>query len=605
MLVGCNKAQPPIASIPQETDWLMYRGDFLGTGYSPLEQVNTNNVAQLNRSWTYSLQRINPDPNSSGPRSQVTPIVIDGVMYLPAADRIVALDATSGQELWRHVVAVDKGVPSRRGVAYMSGEDVLAARIIFSTGSHLVSIKAVDGTLITDFGQGGFVDLGIPYNSVPLIFENIIVVGANTPRGQVGGIGNARAYDANTGKKLWEFSSVAQPGTVGHDTWTGESWKERLGANAWPFYFTVDPQSGLLYLPLASPIPGWYGGDREGANLFGNSVVAVDIYSGEYRWHFQTIRHDIWDHDPPAPPVLFNVNRNGQAIPAVAVSTKSGYLYILNRETGEPIFGVEEREVPTSDVPGEMTYPTQPFPIKPSSMGRVTYEAADLVTADDTSAEHATACQVLVDSLGEIYNAGPFTPWVYRGRGAIPRTTLNFPGVVGGPNWGGVAYDLNQDLLVLVTQNIGQLAWMEDADVDAPLPYEKVTPNPTSFDVEIDGERMPCQKPPWGELIAVEGATGDIAWRQPLGITKALPAEKQQTGRPARAAAITTGGGVLFVAASDDDRFRAFETSTGRELWATELAKHGNANPLTYLGQDGRQYVTIVATDEVTTFSLP
>ena len=162
VLAGCNKTQSPIASIPQETDWLMYRGDFLGTGYSPLEQVNTNNVAQLNRSWTYSLQRINPDPNSSGPRSQVTPIVIDGVMYLPAADRIVALDATSGQELWRHVVDVDNGVPSRRGVAYMSGEDVLAARIIFSTGSHLVSIKAVDGTLIEDFGQGGFVDLGIP-----------------------------------------------------------------------------------------------------------------------------------------------------------------------------------------------------------------------------------------------------------------------------------------------------------------------------------------------------------------------------------------------------------------------------------------------------------
>ena len=603
MLTGCNEAQSPVVSIPKENDWLMYRGDFLGTGYSPLEQVNTKNVSQLNRSWTYSIQRIQPDVNDSGPRSQVTPIVIDGVMYLPAADRVVALDATTGQELWRHVV--DKGVPSRRGVAYMPGENVLAARIIFSTGSHLVSIKAVDGTLIKDFGQGGFVDLGIPYNSVPLIFENIIVVGANTPRGQVGGIGNARAYDANTGKKLWEFSSVAQPGTVGHDTWHGESWKERLGANAWPFYFTVDPQSGVLYLPLASPIPGWYGGDREGANLFGNSVVAVDIYSGEYRWHFQTIRHDIWDHDPPAPPVLFNVNRDGQLIPALAVSTKSGYLYILNRETGEPIFGVEEREVPTSDVPGEITYPTQPFPIKPSAMGRVTYEAEDLVTADDTSPEHATACQALVDSLGEIYNAGPFTPWVYRESGAKLRTTLNFPGVVGGPNWGGVAYDVNKDLLVLVTQNIGQLAWMEDADGDAPVPYEKVTPNPTSFDVDVDGERMPCQKPPWGELIAVKGATGDIAWRQPLGITKALPAGKQQTGRPARAATIMTGGGLLFVAASDDNRCRAFETATGHELWAIDLAKHGNANPLTYLGQDGRQYVTIVATDEVMTFSLP
>ena len=181
---------------------------------------------------------------------------------------------------------------------------------------------------------------------MPLVLGHVVVVGANTPRGAIGGIGNARAYDARTGASLWEFSSVAQPGTVGHDTWEGDSWRGRLGANAWPFYFTVDAARGLLYLPLASPIPGAYGGDRPGANLFGNSLVAVDVETGEYRWHFQTIRHDLWDADPPAPPVLFDIEQDGRSVAALGVTTKSGYLYILDRETGEPVFGVDERPVP-------------------------------------------------------------------------------------------------------------------------------------------------------------------------------------------------------------------------------------------------------------------
>ena len=221
-------------------------------------------------------------------------------------------------------------------------------------------------------------------------------------RVRVGGIGNARAFDARTGVKLWEFSSVPQPGTVGHDTWEGDSWKGRLGANAWPFYFTVDEQRGLLYLPLASPIPAAFGGDRKGANLFGNSVVAVDVQTGKYKWHFQTIHHDLWDHDPPAPPGLFDVVLNGRRIPALGVTTKSGYLYILNRETGRPIFGVEERPVPKSDVPGEWTSPTQPIPVKPSALARVSYTAADLVTAADTNAEHAKACADLVEKIGGV-----------------------------------------------------------------------------------------------------------------------------------------------------------------------------------------------------------
>ena len=455
-------------------DWPLYRADPSGTGYSTLAQLGTDNVAGLTEAWTYSLRAEAEDESARGPRSQVTPIVVAGVMYLSAADRVVALDPATGAEHWRHTPA--EGAPSRRGVAWWPGGDGLPPRILFTTGQHLRAIDAGTGMPVAAFGSAGAVDLGVPYNSVPLVFGDVVVVGANTPPGTIGGIGNARAYDARSGAPRWEFSSVAQPGDIGHDTWAGDSWQDRLGANAWPFYFTADTARNLVYLPLASPIPGAYGGDREGANLYGNSVVAVDAHSGEYRWHFQTIRHDLWDADPPAPPALFDIEQGGRTIPALGVTTKSGYLYILDRETGEPVFGVEERPVPASDVPGEATYPTQPFPVKPPPMGRVSYEPADLVTADDTSAEHAAACAELVESLGEIRSDGPFTPWAYRPEGAAPRTTLNFPGMVGGPNWGGVAYDPQPGYLLVVTQNVGALGWMVDAAPDAPLPYERAAP---------------------------------------------------------------------------------------------------------------------------------
>ena len=577
----------------------MYRGDLAGTGYSPLTQITPDNVTNLAWAWSYSLRGEAPGE----PNSQATPIVVGDVMYLPAVDRVVALDPATGEEIWRHLV-VD-GVPSRRGVSYWPGDEDTPPRVIFSAGRRLVALDAATGTPTTGFGQSGTVDMVIPYNSVPLVYEGIVVVGANTPRGTIGGIGNARAFDARTGMKLWEFSSVPQPGSVGHDTWEGDSWEGRLGVNAWPFYFTMDEERGLLFLPLAAPIPFPYGGDRGGANLFANSVVAVDIQSGEYVWHFQTIHHDLWDADPPAPPVLFDIPRDGGTIPALGLTTKSGYLYILDRETGVPIFGIEERPVPDSEVPGELTSPTQPFPVSPEPLARVSYGPADLVTAEDTSVEHAVACTELVESAGEIYNAGPFTPWVYRSPGASLRTTLLFPGLVGGPNWGGVSFDPNSGYLFTFSQDLGALGWMEEAGGDSAVPYERRGPRPSSFDVQMGDMRWPCQKPPWGQLTAVDGSTGEIIWQQPLGITEGLPAERQNTGRPGRAGAIVTASGLLFVAATDDSRFRALEAATGRELWVSRLDRRGNANPSTYLGPDGKQYVGVVATDEVVVYRLP
>ncbi len=587
-------------------DWPMYRHDLAGTGYSPLSQINTGNVSSLRDAWSYSLQGSTPvsgpPGRGGGPNSQATPIVVGGSMYLPTADSVVALEPDTGKERWRS--AVSGAVPSRRGVAYWAG-DGGSPRIILTAGRRLIALDAVTGTPVAGFGTSGEVDLVVPYNSVPLVFRNVIVVGANNPPGSGGAVGNARAFDARTGAKLWEFSSVAQPGSVGHDTWVGDSWKGRLGANAWPFYFTLDESRGLLYLPLASPIPGGYGGDRAGANLYGNSVVAVDVQTGAYKWHFQTIHHDLWDADPPAPPGLIDIMQDGRRVPAMALTTKSGYMYILNRETGQPIFGVVERPMPKSDVPGERAFPTQPIPVKPSALARVTYGPQNLVTGADTTPEHAAACRELIEKSGGVLNAGPFTPWKYRALGAATPVSLVFPGGLGGPNWGGTAMDPSSGYVFVATQDVGALGFIRQAREGAALPYEKATPGRATFDVPIGDQNWPCQKPPWGSLVAVNMATGDFAWRVPLGITEQLPAGRQNTGRPVLAGPIATAGRLLFVASTDDNRVRAFDSRNGKELWTKTLERRGNANAITYLGRNGKQYVAVVATDTLRVFALP
>ena len=606
----------PVAATQQpaataDSDWEMYRKDQAGTGYSPLIQIDTRNVASLTEAWTFSLQSDAPPAanargrgGAGGVNSQATPIVIGGVMYVPTANRVVALESETGKEIWGYPLT--GGAPSRRGVAYWPGQGAaLPPRIIFTAGRRLIALDAKTGAIVSTFGKDGEVDMSIPYNSVPGIYRNVVVVGANTPQGTSGGIGNPRAYDARTGAKLWEFSSVPQPGSVGNDTWEGESWKGRLGVNAWPFYFTLDEQRGLLYLPLASPIGGYYGGDRKGANLFGNSVVAVDIQTGAYKWHFQTIHHDLWDHDPPAPPGLFDVVRDGRTIPALALTTKSGYMYILNRENGQPIFGVEERSMPRSDVPGEQTYPTQPIPVKPPAIARVSYKPEDLVTAADTTPEHAKACQDLIDRIGGVKNSGPFTPFGYRAEDTKPPSTLLFPGGLGGANWGGTAFDPNSRYVFVATQDVGALGSIEKARPGSPFLYEKTTPGQNNFDVRIGDQNWPCQKPPWGRLAAISTSTGDVVWQVPLGITEQLPEGKQNTGRPLLAGAIVTAGGVLFIASTDDNRFRALDLKTGKQLWVTRLSRRGNANPITYRGRDGKQYVALVSTDMLTAYALP
>lgn len=597
MLAGVSPS--PLAAQDSPGDWPHYRGDITGKGFSTLTTITPANVSTLETKWRFSL-RNGDDPNSRNPNSQVTPILLGDRMYLPTVDSIVALDSLTGTEIWRFRIL--EGRPSRRGVAYWPGNADFSSRIIFTVGNRLIALNSESGLLDQSFGDRGEVDMGIPYISVPLVYEDIIVVGANTPPGTQGGIGNPRAFSAISGEKLWEFSSVPQPGASGHDTWADDSWENRLGANAWPFYFTVDATTDLLYLPLASPLPFAYGGDRAGDNLFANSIVAVDIHSGDYVWHFQTIHHDLWDHDPPAPPTLFDIDRDGSTVPALAVTTKSGYLFILNRETGAAIFGIEEQPVASSSIPGEVASPTQPIPSITPPMARVRFGLDELVTSDLTSPDHAQACADLIATTGEIYNDGPYTPWTLKDSSGAGAATLLFPGLAGGPNWGGVAFDPNSKLAFVFASDLGTIGWLEETGEE--FPYRLSTPRPSAFAVNIGGQVLPCQQPPWSHLTAVDTTSGKIAWRMPVGVSESLPAEKQNTGRPGRASALVTASDLLFIAATDDNRLRALRASTGEMLWEDSLEQRGNANPMTFLDSAGNQRIAISATDELIVYGL-
>src|SRR5215469_1076520 len=341
-------------------EWPMYNRDLAGTRYSPLAQINTRNVAHLTRAWLY---RLGFDASATGITggSEFTPIVVNGVMYLAGAKSVVALEPETGKEIWRYDLA--RGVPSRRGVAYWPGDKDNPPRIIFATGRMMMALNARTGKVDPGFGKEGEVELAVPYDSAPLVYGNMLFLGANTPEAPATGMpGDTRAYDARTGAKVWEFHSVPQPGETGHETWEGDSWRGRSGVNNWGFSLTVDAQRHILYTVFGGPNTNYWGGDRTGNNLFANSVVALDARTGRLKWYFQAVHHDVWDYDLPPAPGLLDVTVNGKAVPMLAQVTKSGYMYLLDRVTGEPVFGVEERPVPPSHTPGEQSSPTQPIP---------------------------------------------------------------------------------------------------------------------------------------------------------------------------------------------------------------------------------------------------
>jgi quinoprotein glucose dehydrogenase len=564
--------------------------------------------------------------------------------------RVVALDPTNGKEKW--IFPLPSGSPSTRGVEYFRGDATTPPQIVFgSSDGKLYSIDAVTGEPNDKFGVKGVVDLntpeilqGLPGNdglsSPPIMYKNLIIIGGRTQEGPAQGpAGDVRAFDVHDGKLIWTFHSVPRAGEPFNDTWEGDSWKNRSGVNVWGL-MTLDTERGIVYMPFGAPATDRWGGDRPGDNLFSTSVVAADANTGKYLWHFQMVHHDIWDGDASAPPLLFDVKQNGKTIPAVAMMSKNGLVFIVDRVTGKPIFGVEERPVAQSEVPGEKTAKTQPFPLKPAPLSRMTFSAADIATV---TPELQPACGKLIEG---VQLGGPYLPVGYN------RLRLQLPGNHGGVNWGGASFSPQLGYMFVNSNDYGQLQGYADRATTTPAADagragrngdpELAQQTPAAgrgrggrggrgngagggapFGAVAGGGRfkdeatnMMCTQPPWGQLTAINVNTGEFAWRVPLGITDTLPADKQKTGRPGNGGSIVTAGGIVFVGATDDSRFRAFDARTGKELWVVKLGAAAHATPSTFRGRDGRQYVVITSTgggfldaptqdDSITAFSLP
>jgi glucose dehydrogenase len=555
----------------QSTEWTAYGHDAGGARFSPLKQITPENVGKLHRAWVYHT-------GETG-NFESTPIVVDHVLYFPTqGQKIVALDADTGKELWKF----DPKSRSRelRGVSYWPGDQQSPPRILFGTSDgRLFALDAKSGKPADSFGDNGRIDLragvadqfplttSYAVTSPPAIYKDLVIVGPSTQETvSVGPSGDARAFSVRTGKLVWRFHTVPQPGEPGSETWPAGATKDRAGPSLWG-PMTVDPERGMVFLPVGNPADSFYGWDRKGANLYANSVVALDAATGKYRWHFQMVHHDIFDYDVDAPPVLVDVVRDGRKIPAIVETTKMGLLFILDRTTGKPIFGVEERKVPQSDIPGEASWPTQPFPLKPPPLARMTVKKGEV----------REPCRAGFD---ELVHDGPFQPF-------NTKVSLRLPGTMGGGNWGGVAFDPSLALIFVNTSNLGGTGRMEAAPAGAPVPYRPIG----GYVRWIDKDRYPCQLPPWGELTAVNANTGEVAWKSTLGSYPGFP----NAGTPNLGGPIATAGGLVFIGATLDAKFRAFDSRTGKEVWTADIGASALTVPATYAGRDGKQYVVIAA----------
>jgi glucose dehydrogenase len=567
-----------------QKDWPTYGHDPGGMRYSPLTQIGPNNVGKLRRAWTYHT-------GDAGTQFESTPIVVGNRLYLSTQNsRIVALEPETGKEIWAYDPKVRRP-REHRGVAYWPGDKGTAARILFGTGDgKLIALDAANGKPIAEFGANGEVDLragvaddfpraGYAITSPPAIYKNLAIVAPSTQEGPSRGpSGDPRAFDVRTGKLVWRFHTVPQPGEPGNETWGEDGWKQRSGPSLWGL-INVDVERGLVLLSTGNPADSWYGADRKGTNLYANCVLALDAATGKLRWYYQLTHHDIFDYDVPGGPASIQVNRNGKTVPVVAQITKMGLLFLLDGSTGKPIFGVEERPVPKSELPGEESWPTQPFPLKPPPLARITIRRDEL---SKRTPEAERFCAELFDRLtvGELY-----TP-----NGS--KATLSFPGAMGGGNWGSVSFDPKLGYVFVNTTNMGGMGRLVTAAPGGAMPVR----NESAYARFLDQEHYPCQQPPWGELSAVNVNTGDIAWKVPLGNYEELGFDgSKKTGTPNVGGSIATAGGLVFIGATNDSRLRAFSSKTGEELWSARMEATGNATPITFLGRDGQQYVVIAA----------
>lgn len=669
-----------------EGDWPAHGGDQAGSHYSHLRQINTKNVTRLQVAWIYRTGDKRDDNRS---QIQCNPIIMEGVLYATSPQlKVFALNAATGKQLWRFdpfAAGADQGAFGvNRGVVYWrSGGD---RRILFTAGQSLFALDATTGKLIPEFGTHGVVDLRdglgrdvknlfVGSRTPGAIYRDLLILGSVVSEGPgPAAPGHIRAYDVRTGKVRWIFHTIPQPGEFGNDTWPPDAWKRLGGANAWSG-ITVDEERGWVFLPTGSASFDFWGGNRQGQNLFANCVLALKAATGERVWHYQTVHHDLWDRDLPAAPNLVTVTHNGRRIDAVAQITKSGHVFVLDRETGQPLFPVEERAVPASDLKGEAAWPTQPFPLKPPPFSRQVFTEEEATNISPQARAH------VLERLRKVRTGRPFIPPSTAG-------TVIFPGFDGGGEWGGAAFDASSGLLYV---NANEMPWIltmieispkaasgrislghklynqlcaachgasregdpqqiypnligiekrmsrsdtgriieagkgimpsfgflsvtekealvnflfgiESLEEAGPLQKpsgEKAEPDipytHTGYNRFLDPEGYPAVKPPWGTLNAMNLNKGTIEWSVPLGelaeLTKrGLP----PTGTENYGGPVVTAGGLLFIGATQDEKFRAFDKKTGKVLWETKLPAGGYATPATYLA-NGRQYVVIAA----------
>ena len=653
-------------------DWPVYLGDAGASHYSALTQINRDNVNRLEVAWTYRV-----DDASKSSQIQCNPLIIGGRLYATSPGlKSFCLDAATGEEIWVYDPREGRDLGSvgvNRGVVYWEHDQ--ARRIFYSVGHLLLALDADSGRPVASFGEGGAVDLrpglGVDdFEGVSLmsttpaaVYKDLLIVGTRVGEGPgKAAPGHIRAYDATTGEIRWTFHTIPRPGEAGYETWPPEAWKYTGGANSWAG-MTVDHGRGIVFASTGSPTFDFWGGRRKGQNLYGNCVLAIDGETGELRWHFQTVHHDMWDRDLPASPNLVTVTHEGQEVDAVAQITKWGFVFLLNRETGEALFPIEERPVPASDLRGEQAWPTQPIPLKPPPFSRQSFTEADVTNISPTSRETVLA------RFRQIRSSDRFEPPSTQG-------TLIFPGYDGGGEWGGAAAEPSSGLLYVNSNEMPWILTMVDTDAKAlpgaevyrihcagchgperlgdahannpPLPLTDVYPREETRDVirrgkgrmlgmpqlsvqqteavidflsgsdparvptwavpppEIeytftgynrffDPEGYPAIKPPWGQLTAIDLNRGSILWQVPLGEFEELTQRGlPQTGTENYGGPIVTAGGVLFIGATQDRKFHAFDRDTGNLLWETSLPAGGYATPATY-SVGGRQYVVIAA----------
>jgi quinoprotein glucose dehydrogenase len=625
----------------QQGEWSSYGRDPGGSRYSPLTQINRENIKKLKVAWTYRTGDLSDGKNARSTSAfQCTPIFVDGTLYIVTPfNRVIALDPVTGNERWSYDPKIDltrgyhnqlnsRGLSTWLDSQLKPGQPCRRRILMGTNDSRLIALDALDGKPCADFGQGGQVDLklGVGINerysgeyqvtSPPAIIKDLVIVGSaigdnnrvTAPSGVV------RAYDIRTGRLRWAWDPI-HPDFQKTDK--SENGYQLGTANVWSI-ISVDEARDLVFLPTGNTSPDYYGGERRGSDFYSSSIVALRGTTGQVVWHFQTVHHDVWDYDIPAQPGLITVRRNGRDIPAVAVATKVGHLFVLHRETGKPIFPVEERPVPQGGVEGEKLSPTQPIPVLPRALSPQSLKPEE---AFGLTPEDKKYCR---DQFAALRNDGLFTPPSLQG-------TLVYPGDVGGMNWSGVSYDQKRGLLITNTNRVPRAVTLIPRKG---LTSEQIAKLRSSPLVEIAPQTgtpylmkreviikflpvlVPCTQPPWGTLVAVDMANGQVRWEVPLGTMPELAhiPESAKWGSINLGGSIVTAGGLIFIGAARDSFLRAFNVENGEELWKGELPAGGQATPMTYEA-GGKQYVVIAAGghgrlptkrgDHVVAFALP